>query len=517
MFAGLNCRQQQKMKNRYSTTFNTFTKLLFAVNLTFFTIPAIFVFHLNLFAQKNFSQDFRKEEIVFQTKDIQLSGTLFLPDVKVKTPAVVVLHGSGPDEGLGYKIYAEEFSKLGIATLVFDKRGSGKSGGDWLERPFEFLADDALAAVKYLQNRPEIDSQKVGIWGISQGGWTAAFAAARSREVAFVISVSGNGLSPTQQEMFHKDEMYKALGYSEKAQDTALKFWKLAFDWLVLVDEGKFPLPEGIMNSERSAASIGLNYNPLPDWEKIKQPVLLIHGENDKLSPLAEAITKISEALSKGGNENLTVKVYPNASHTMTTNKTGLEFDWEDNFAPDYFKFTTDWIKAKTGGENFTYKNPQISDFITSVDFKENGRYGKLSWYGQTYPQLFLMMFFPLFYFICFLNSCFKIFRENSKVIANYTFGILCLINFLMMVGFLAFIGQSIFPMGVQLVKNYSIPIWQKFLPLLGDISLILTLIFILQIIINKNKIGFQHIAFSVTGIIFIAWLYYWNFLGLWF
>ncbi len=85
---------------------------------------------LFVFAGTELAQTLKQENINFQNGDVTLSRTLFLPDSKEKLPAVVILHGSGPDLGLEYKVYAEEFSKAGIATLVFDKRGSGKSGDD---------------------------------------------------------------------------------------------------------------------------------------------------------------------------------------------------------------------------------------------------------------------------------------------------------------------------------------------------------------------------------------------------
>lgn len=231
-------------------------KLLFSFVSCFALV--FFCFSSNIQAAQIDSQPsaFKQENVSFSNGDVKLNGDLFLPSSGANFPAVVILHGSGPDEGLQYRVYAEAFAKAGIAALVYDKRGWGKSGGDWRKRPFEFLASDALAAVDFLRKRPEINSEKVGLWGISQGGWTVAYAAARSTDVAFVISVAGNGISPTQQEMFHKDEMYKALGYSERARDTALKFWKLAFDWLVLVDENKFPFPRDLMESELSGASI---------------------------------------------------------------------------------------------------------------------------------------------------------------------------------------------------------------------------------------------------------------------
>ncbi len=165
--------------------------------------------------------------------------------------------------------------------------------------------------------------------------------------------------------------MYQALGYSEKARDIARKFWQMVFDWLVLVDEGNFPLPAGVLESERSGISIGMNYDPLLDWKKITQPVLLIHGELDKLSPANESVSRISAALAD--NNNFTYRIFPKASHTITTNKTGLEFDWDEHFASDYFKFTTDWILSQTSQKSGVTKGDLLK-IVPSPDFDDSGR-----------------------------------------------------------------------------------------------------------------------------------------------
>jgi pimeloyl-ACP methyl ester carboxylesterase len=494
------------MPNHISTKHRMMSKFIFVIYLVFFVLVA------NLDAQ---NVEYKQEKVKFKNGDVTLAGDLFTPLTDAKCPAVVILHGSGPDEGLGYRIYAEEFAKAGIATLVYDKRGANESGGDWRKRSFELMAGDALAAVGFLQNRAEIDPQKVGLWGISQGGWTVAHAAARSRDVAFVVSVSGNGVSPTQQEMYHKDEMFKALGYSEKARETALKFWKLVFDWLVLLDGGKFPMPENAMQSERSAASIGLNYNPLLDWENVTQPVLLIHGEKDKLSPHVQAISTITYALQKGGNNNFTFRVFPNASHTITTNKTGLEFDWEDNFAPDYFQFATDWIKAKTSGEKFDCTNLPLANYTSSPDFEDAGRYGKLPFYGRTYPQVFLMIFFPIVFLGGTILWIIQLFRvENRQRFDVNLNGILSLVNLLLVFGFFIFIATSVFSQGMSL-DSYSMPTWQRFLPLAGNLNLVLTLILSAQIVINRKYISKWRVIFTIISIVFVFWLFYWNFVGL--
>ena len=74
--------------------------------------------------------------------------------------------------------------------------------------------------------------------------------------------------------------------YRSNGHELAVRVLQAAFPVLAqLLDEDNFPMPENSLESERSAASIGLNYNPLTDWENVTQPVLLIHGEKDNLSP----------------------------------------------------------------------------------------------------------------------------------------------------------------------------------------------------------------------------------------
>jgi dipeptidyl aminopeptidase/acylaminoacyl peptidase len=104
----------------------------------------------------------RQEEVTFKNGDVTLAGTLVIPPSKGKHPAIVFTHGSGPQLrevmwGLGY-LYAAR----GFVVLSYDKRGVGKSTGNWREASFEDLADDAVAAAKFLQSRKDIDPKQIG-------------------------------------------------------------------------------------------------------------------------------------------------------------------------------------------------------------------------------------------------------------------------------------------------------------------------------------------------------------------
>jgi Predicted hydrolase of the alpha/beta superfamily len=80
-------------------------------------------------------------------------------------------------------------------VLGYDKRGVGESTGDWNAATYEDLAGDAVAAVEYLKTRRDIDAAQIGLLGISQAGWIMPLAAVRSKDVAFLISISGAGVT----------------------------------------------------------------------------------------------------------------------------------------------------------------------------------------------------------------------------------------------------------------------------------------------------------------------------------
>ena len=129
----------------------------------------------------------RREEVTFRNGAVSLAGTLTLPSGIKPHPAVVFIHGSGPDSRENYSFYAELFARHGIATLIYDKRGVGASTGDWRRVHFRDLAEDALAGVRLLRSHKDIDASRIGLWGGSNGGWVAPLAASLSNDVAFVI------------------------------------------------------------------------------------------------------------------------------------------------------------------------------------------------------------------------------------------------------------------------------------------------------------------------------------------
>jgi len=152
------------------------------------------------------------EEVVFKNDkaDITLAGTLTLPKKEGKFPVVILITGSGPqdrnEELMGHKpflVIADYFTKKGIAVLRYDDRGFGKSTGNFKTATSNDFALDVESAVAYLKTRKEIDKNKIGLIGHSEGGIIAPMVAAKSKDVDFIVLLAGTGIPGDELLLLH--------------------------------------------------------------------------------------------------------------------------------------------------------------------------------------------------------------------------------------------------------------------------------------------------------------------------
>src|SRR5262249_11200724 len=139
---------------------------------------------------------YTEEAVTFSNGDVRLAGTLTVPPGPGPHPAVVFVHGSGPQTRASYAVEVDRLARHGIASLAFDKRGTGESAGDWHLADFDVLAEDVLAGVQLLRRHPRIRPDKVGLLGGSQAGWVIPLAASRCEDIAFIVLFSGGAVMP---------------------------------------------------------------------------------------------------------------------------------------------------------------------------------------------------------------------------------------------------------------------------------------------------------------------------------
>lgn len=302
-----------------------------------------------------------ERDVTFRNGSVELSGTLMLPD-SGPSPAVVFLHGSGPVTREGARPYAEDFAKLGIASLFFDKRGSGSSGGSWITASLQDLAGDALAAVEYLETEEGIDPAQIGLWGVSQAGWVAPLVAVRSNDVAFMILISGGGATPRDSELFTYEHEFDQAGLSADESAVGTGILNGYFDFLA-TGKGRVELEarldsirptrlgpladelDRIMVSDENRPNwswVGA-YDPASDLAKLDIPVLLLFGDSDTEHPTELAVRRWREAAAMAENEHATLMIFPGAGHGIRMRE-GHSGPGRAPFADGYLEVQLGWL-----------------------------------------------------------------------------------------------------------------------------------------------------------------------------
>jgi pimeloyl-ACP methyl ester carboxylesterase len=306
---------------------------------------------------------FREEEVSFRNANVVLSGTLLLPLTAGPHPAVVFLHGSGSEGRYASRFLAEYLTGHGIAALIYDKRGVGKSTGDWKLSDFNDLAADGIAAIDLLKRRKEIDPRKVGVYGHSQGGMLAPLIAARSKDVSFLISGAGSAVPVYEAEINSLVNQLRNQGISGDDLMEATTFIKMFVERLRAgKGDRSFDLASEKVRNTKWYPMLGVpekdswfwpfyariaNYDSAEYWAKVMVPALVIYGERDQLVPVSKSILNVDHDLNRAGNKDYTILVLPGASHTFNIEpEAGQPFEWS-HLSPGFPDLLTAWINQR--------------------------------------------------------------------------------------------------------------------------------------------------------------------------
>jgi pimeloyl-ACP methyl ester carboxylesterase len=325
-----------------------------------------------------------EEEVTYPNAQakIKLAGTLTKPKGEGPFPAVVIISGSGPQDRDGHVMYghmpywvlADYLTRQGIAVLRFDERGVGESTGKFFGATSADFLGDVLAGVEYLKTRKDIDRGKIGLVGHSEGGVIAPLAAARSKDVAYIVLLAGPALPGVRLAAIQDQRILRKMDYPEQAVAVMLMQTKYVAATLNEVpDDGRAekPITQGlkIFNDELLKLGIGasefpretyawqrffLGHDPRPVLSRVTCPVLALFGENDLLVPAKENQAEMEKALRSGGNKDFTITVIPQANHLFQTSETGIpgEHVWiPETMNPKVMAMVSEWIRKKAGAE----------------------------------------------------------------------------------------------------------------------------------------------------------------------
>lgn len=290
-------------------------------------------------------------ETRFKSGDIDLAGRLLMPKGRGPVPIVVLVHGS--EDSSARDLYSQQrlFPSEGIGVFVYDKRGTGASGGKY-SHDYGLLAKDAVAALREAQSLAGSRADRIGYQGTSQGGWVAPLAATMAR-VDFIVVGYGLAVSPIDEDRaaieldmtrhgYGPDVVTKALEIADATEAILVSNFKSGFDrldavrakygnepWFKHVHGNvtffmlQFPEAEVRERGPKMLPDLLPHYDPMPVLRSLSTSHLWILGEDDLDAPPAETIRRL-RALAAGG-KRIDVAVFPRAEHGIFEYETAAD------------------------------------------------------------------------------------------------------------------------------------------------------------------------------------------------
>jgi len=322
------------------------------------------------------------EDVKFDnnTAGITLAGTFTYPKSGRNFPAVVLVSGSGAqnrdEELMGHKpflVLSDYLTREGIAVLRFDDRGVGESTGKHSEATSSDFSTDVLAAVDFLKTRKEIDKNKIGIAGHSEGGMIAFIVAKDNKDIAFIVSMAGTGVTgdsvlimqarsvPASTGMYDgmvEQNVQTTKRMLEMAKQNSAEYIRENLDSLmqaVLPKEQSWLHTDAVKNNMRSSFGLFsspwghffLTHDPAESLKDVKCPVFAINGDKDIQVDALVHLSAIEKALQKGGNKNVTIKSYPGLNHLFQKCNACTLAEYgtlEETMSPQVLEDIASWI-----------------------------------------------------------------------------------------------------------------------------------------------------------------------------
>jgi len=307
---------------------------------------------------------YETQDVVFQSGTVHLAGTVYSPASGGRHPGVIFAHGSGEVDRTADLFLGDFLARHGIVVLLYDKRGVGRSSGDWRGTSLDTLAADALAGVELLRARGEVDPKRVGVAGRSQGGQLALIAASRSADVAFAIDISGSLVHPWQQMNYETAASMKRDNMSAEDSVAAQAFlkekWNVAETgegWNALSSDisrlrannvrwlGYVQVPDKLTDITGSwQGQMGYDYQPL--LALLDKPLLALFGDRDTSTPVVETVQIIHRSINSRQERNVTIRVFEKADHALLVWPSLKEFALP-KYPPGYPSILAQWIHGR--------------------------------------------------------------------------------------------------------------------------------------------------------------------------
>ncbi|MBM74524.1 MAG: alpha/beta hydrolase [Proteobacteria bacterium] len=318
---------------------------------------------------------YTSKEVTYTTNDnATIAGTLTIPEEDGPHPVVILITGSGSQdrdetifEHKPFWVIADHLSRNGIAVLRVDDRGIGGSTGIRDDLTSFVFAEDVGSGLDFLKAQPEVDSQKMGLIGHSEGGLIGPIVASQRSDVAFLVLLAGTGVNGLEVLTRQNVDLFRTKGMNEEQEQKLKEHFTKSMspngtreDLLELI-QLQFNIsdiqasPEIIEQHADSALKAKnqpwmqtfLNTEPSEYLNQITVPVLALNGTKDLQVAHDQNLPSIEQALKNGGNQHVTIHTLDGLNHMFQMAEVGTVEEYaqiEETFNPQALNIISDWI-----------------------------------------------------------------------------------------------------------------------------------------------------------------------------
>lgn len=304
--------------------------------------------------------------------DVTLAATLTIPPGSGPFPTVLLLTGSGKqdrDEAIlghhPFRVLADHLARNGIAVLRADDRGMGGSSAGSPDATTDDFGADAVAGLRFLQKRSEVDPARLGLLGHSEGGYSALCAIRQGAHPAFLVFLAGPAQSGGDLIVSQVEALVRASGAPAEAarmaasqQSEIIRLLKTTPD-----AERKDKIQQYLtglgMPMERAktqSASLCspwyrffIGFDPTPVLHSLQIPVLALFGERDTQVPAQANRTALEEALKGHVPTGTAIHVLPSLNHLFQECTTGLPTEYggiQQTISPKALETISSWVRS---------------------------------------------------------------------------------------------------------------------------------------------------------------------------
>jgi len=321
-----------------------------------------------------------EREVVYRNDkaDIQLTGTLTVPEGPGPHPAALLITGSGTQdrdetifEHKPFLVLADSLTRAGVAVLRVDDRGIGGTDKGSADATSADFADDVRAGLAFLRSQPDLDAGHLGLIGHSEGGIIAPMVAADNAEVDFIVMLAGPGVSgheilgvqvrrlaesagiPRDQAERQAADNRAITQIVGSEDDDSIRRTKVAAEMRRQAERDGSPSPTDAQ-IDSAMTTLGsawfryfLTHDPATTLERVRCPVLALNGELDVQVDAEQNLPAIGRALAKAGNQHVTIERLPHLNHLFQHAETGAVSEYatiEHTFDPAALKLVTEWV-----------------------------------------------------------------------------------------------------------------------------------------------------------------------------